>query len=36
VTNYDFTIDPGTGDSRLQRPFTFRPRTYGVTATYRY
>jgi outer membrane receptor protein involved in Fe transport len=36
VTNYDFTIDPGTGDSRLQRQFTFRPRTYGVTATYRY
>jgi outer membrane receptor protein involved in Fe transport len=36
VTNYDFTIDPGTGDSRLQRQFTFRPRTYGVTATFRY
>jgi iron complex outermembrane receptor protein len=36
VTNYDFTIDPGTGDSRLQRQYTFRPRTYGVTATYRY
>ena len=36
VTNYDFSIDPGTGDSRLQRQWTFRPRTYGVTATYRY
>ena len=36
VQNYDFTIDPGTGDSRLQRQWTFRPRTYGVTATYRY
>ncbi len=36
VTNYDFTIDPGTGDSRLQRQYTFRPRTYGVTATFRY
>jgi iron complex outermembrane recepter protein len=36
VTNYDFTIDPGTGDSRLQRQYTFRPRTFGVTATYRY
>ncbi len=36
VTNYDVSIDPGTGDSRLQRQFTFRPRTYGVTATYRY
>lgn len=36
VTNYDFTINPGTGDSRLQRQYTFRPRTYGVTATFRY
>lgn len=36
VTNYDFTIDPGTGDSRLQRQYTFRPRTYGVTATFHY
>jgi len=37
VTNYDFTISPGCdGCTRLQRQFTFRPRTYGVTATYRY
>jgi iron complex outermembrane recepter protein len=36
LTNYDFSIDPGTGDSRLMRGFTFRPRTVGVTATYRY
>lgn len=36
VTNYDFTIDPGRGLSALQRQYTFRPRTYGVTATYRY
>jgi len=37
VTNYDFTIDPGCdGCTRLQRQYTFRPRTYGVTATYRY
>ncbi|MBS0419189.1 MAG: TonB-dependent receptor [Proteobacteria bacterium] len=37
VTNYDFTIDPGVpGSAPLQRQFTFRPRTYGVTATYRY
>jgi outer membrane receptor protein involved in Fe transport len=35
ITNYTFSIDPGTGDSRLQRNFTFRPRTWGVTAVYR-
>ncbi len=35
VTNYDWTIDPGTGDSRLQRQYTFRPRTYGLNFTYR-
>jgi iron complex outermembrane recepter protein len=34
-TNYNWTIDPGTGDSRLQRLFTFRPRTFGLTFTYR-
>ncbi len=36
VTNYAFTIDPGTGDSRLQRDYTFRPRTIGVTFSYRH
>jgi iron complex outermembrane recepter protein len=36
LTNYDFSIDPGTGDSRLMRGFTFRPRTVGLTATYKY
>ncbi|HUI59388.1 MAG TPA: hypothetical protein VLX90_04160, partial [Steroidobacteraceae bacterium] len=36
LTNYDFTIDPGTGDSRLMRGYTFRPRTMGVTLLYRY
>ena len=40
VTNYDFTIDPATDDQpdllALQRQVTFRPRTYGVTVTYRY
>jgi iron complex outermembrane recepter protein len=36
LTNYDFTIDPGTGDSRLMRGYTFRPRTVGVTMTFRY
>jgi iron complex outermembrane receptor protein len=35
VTNYNFSIDPGTGDSRLERQFTFRPRTVGLTLTYR-
>jgi iron complex outermembrane receptor protein len=36
VTNYNFSIDPGTGDSRLERQFTFRPRTVGLTFTYRH
>ncbi|MBS0394868.1 MAG: TonB-dependent receptor [Proteobacteria bacterium] len=36
VTNYNWSIDPGTGDSRLQRQFTFRPRTFGVGFTYRH
>lgn len=31
VTNYNWTIDPGDGNSRLQRQFTFRPRTIGLT-----
>jgi outer membrane receptor protein involved in Fe transport len=35
ITNYNFTIDPGTGASRLERDFTFRPRTMGVTLIYR-
>jgi len=35
VTNYNWTIDPGDGNSRLQRQFTFRPRTMGLTFTYR-
>jgi iron complex outermembrane recepter protein len=37
ITNYNWSIDPGDGvTSRLQREYTFRPRTYGVTVTYRY
>jgi iron complex outermembrane recepter protein len=40
VVNYDFTIDPNLDEtmslSPLQRQYTFRPRTYGVTATFRY
>lgn len=36
VTNYEWSIDsqvPGT--SRLERDFTFRPRTFGLTFIYR-
>ena len=36
VTNYEWTIDsqvPGT--SRLQRDFTYRPRTFGLTFIFR-
>jgi iron complex outermembrane recepter protein len=35
VTNYNWSIDPGDGESRLERQFTFRPRTFGLTFTYR-
>ena len=35
VTNYNWSIDPGDGTSRLQRQFTFRPRTMGLTFIYR-
>ena len=35
VTGYEWTIDPGDGNSRLERQFTFRPRTIGITVTYR-
>jgi outer membrane receptor protein involved in Fe transport len=35
VTNYNWTIDPGDGTSRLQRQYTFRPRTIGLTFIYR-
>ncbi|HTY93200.1 MAG TPA: TonB-dependent receptor [Steroidobacteraceae bacterium] len=36
LTNYSWSIDPGTGDSRLLRAFTLRPRTFGVTFTYKH
>ncbi|HEY2144565.1 MAG TPA: TonB-dependent receptor [Steroidobacteraceae bacterium] len=36
VTAYEWSIDPGDGNSRLERQFTFRPRTVGLTVTYRY
>jgi outer membrane receptor protein involved in Fe transport len=35
VTNYNYTIDPGDGTSRLERQVTFRPRTMGLTFIYR-
>src|SRR6202011_3726157 len=35
VTNYNWTIRPGDGESRLQRQYTFRPRTIGLSFTYR-
>jgi iron complex outermembrane recepter protein len=35
VNAYNFSIDPGDGSSRLERQYTFRPRTIGLTITYR-
>ena len=35
VTNYNWSIDPGDGTSRLERQFTYRPRTFGLTFIYR-
>ena len=38
VTNYDWTIDGSAeypGSSRLQRDYTYRPRTIGLTFIYR-
>ncbi|HLQ09398.1 MAG TPA: TonB-dependent receptor [Steroidobacteraceae bacterium] len=35
LTDYNFTINDGLGDSRLRRDFTFRPRTFGITAIFR-
>jgi iron complex outermembrane receptor protein len=35
VTNYNFSIYPGNNISRLQTDYTFRPRTFGVTFTFR-
>ncbi len=35
VPNYEWSIDPQVaGTSRLQRDFTFRPRTFGLTFIY--
>jgi hypothetical protein len=35
VTGYDFTIRTDTAFNTSQRNYTFRPRTIGLTATYR-
>ena len=35
VTNYDFTISAGDPFDTTQRNYTFRPRTFGLTFTYR-
>jgi outer membrane receptor protein involved in Fe transport len=36
ITNYEWSIDPQVANtSRLQRDFTFRPRTVGLTFIYR-
>jgi hypothetical protein len=34
VTNYEWSINPSDGNSRLERQFTLRPRTVGRTFTY--
>ena len=36
ITAYNWSIDPGDGNSRLERQYTFRPRTIGITAIYRH
>jgi len=36
VTAYNWTINPGDGNSRLERQYTFRPRSFGLTITYRH
>ena len=35
ITDFNWTIDPGDGSSRLQREYAFRPRTFGITAIFR-
>ncbi len=36
TTNYEWSIDPSVaGSSRLQRDYTFRQRTIGLTFIYR-
>jgi len=35
ITAYNWSINPGDGNSRLERQYTFRPRTIGITAIWR-
>ena len=35
LTDFNWSIDPGDGSSRLERAYTFRPRTIGITAIFR-
>jgi iron complex outermembrane receptor protein len=35
ITDFNWSINPGDGNSRLQREYTFRPRTIGITAIFR-
>ncbi|HLJ36790.1 MAG TPA: TonB-dependent receptor [Steroidobacteraceae bacterium] len=35
ITDFNWTINPGDGSTRLQREYTFRPRTIGITAIFR-
>jgi iron complex outermembrane recepter protein len=35
ITDFNWTINPGDGSSRLQREYAFRPRTIGITAIFR-
>ena len=35
LTDFNWTINPGDGSSRLQREYTFRPRTIGLTVIFR-
>jgi iron complex outermembrane recepter protein len=35
LTDFNWSIDPGDGSSRLEREYTFRPRTIGITAIFR-
>ena len=35
LTDFNWTINPGDGSTRLQREYTFRPRTIGLTVIFR-
>jgi iron complex outermembrane receptor protein len=35
LTDFNWSINPGDGNTRLEREYTFRPRTIGVTVIFR-